>query len=175
MTVNYSLEKTINEMVEKTVEFAKENKIDEMKRVKLNRASSTVEIENALGEVKRFAVVFIGIVDNEDKLFVWGDALSELSEYSRNECTELRDIMESRMLLEATHYSLRITPETVQEARECYDDGDRYIIDDGDALLSRFNVDELFSLIFANTTLSAMYNVSVDKLTYYFGIKASLS
>ncbi len=175
MTMNYSLEKSINEMVDRTVEFAKENNIYDMKRVKLNRASSTVEIENNLGEAKRFAVVFIGIVDKEDDLFVWGDALSELSEYSRSECTELRDIMESRMLLEATHYSLRITPETVQEARECYDDGDRYIIDEGDALLSRFDCDELFSLIFANTPLSAMYNVSVGKLTYYFGIKTALS
>ena len=170
-----SLDVLSENMVNSTLDFAEKYNVTEMAKVKINRQSSTIEIENKEGDIKKFAVIYLGVVDHQDNIFYWADSVTEFSKYARSECTQLRESLAKSMLLESSHYALNIAPDAIQEARELYDDGGRYVIDKNDAMLSRFDIDELSSIVFANSQLQGMYNIPSEELTYYFGIISPLS
>lgn len=170
-----SLNKLSEEMSEATREHAVMHSIVNMNRVKFNESSSTVDVETSDGKKKKFAVILFGIMDVVDNIFFWGDCVEEFSEYTRGLCTEVREKMDREMILEATHYALNVSESAVAEARELDQDGGRYIIDENDALLSRFSVPELMAMIFANTQFQGVYSMQLEGEVYHFGIVSAVS
>jgi hypothetical protein len=168
------LEKLGAVMQESTKEFLKTHNIESMEQLELSTKASTVAILCQDGVKRKFAIAYFGLVDCDD-IFCWADSIDRFSEYTRGICTEIRQRLESQMLLEATHYSLNVSDEAVEEARELYEDGGRYIIDENDALLSRLGVEELVSVIFESMPIKGTFEVKSGELTYYFGIVSALS